>query len=418
MADRADSTILQPVLLRPSPGFRDFATLGGLEASVRGTLVAVWPLEMYARLGSKASVSWAYFVVGCASLAAGLAVPVLARHIPRRWLYTMGAGLYVIAMVLAIVGGVWLTPLALLAMGIGVVTNQICVNAYLMDYISRRDLGRSETLRMFYSALPWAIGPAVSVTLWQYWQPFPFVIAACASLLMLAKFWQLRMGNGKAITRARSTPPHPLAYLGRFRAQPRLVAGWMFAVMRSSGWWIFVVYLPIFCVEAGLGDRIAGLAFATSSLMLFLAPRMLRLQHRMTLRRSMIAAFTGAAICFALASFGAWWPLMAVGGILAASVFLVSLDAFGSLPFLMAVKPGERTEMSAIFTSFRDVSGILTPGVAFLILLATGSIPLVFLASAIGMAAMALLARRLNPRLGVGPGPRAVAGQKVSPKVA
>ena len=31
------------------------------------------------------------------------------------------------------------------------------------------------------------------------------------------------------------------------------------------------------------------------------------------------------------------------------------------MPFLMAVKPSERTEMSAVYSSFRDVSGILTP---------------------------------------------------------
>ena len=45
------------------------------------------------------------------------------------------------------------------------------------------------------------------------------------------------------------------------------------------------------------------------------------------------------------------------------------LDVAGGLPFLMAVKPSERTEMAAVYSSFRDVSGILTPGVAWLVLL-------------------------------------------------
>lgn len=409
MPERVTSVLVQPVLHRPTPGFRDFAALGGVESCVRGTLVAIWPLEMYSQLGSKEAVSWAYFLVGIGSLCWGLAVPSLSRAMPRRWVYTMAAGLYLLALTLAILGPitghVWLTPVALLAMGFGVVTNQICINAYLMDYISRVDLGRSETLRLFYSALPWTIGPAVAVTLWQYWRPAPFVIAAIATLIMLALFWRLRMGNGKAIARARKHPPNPLAYLGRFLQQPRLVAGWMFAVMRSSGWWVFIVYLPIFCVEAGLGDRLGGLAFAASSLMLFTAPIMLRWQRRVTLRRAVMMSFTAAAICFALAALGNWWPLAAVAGIFAASVFLVSLDAYGSLPFLMAVRPAERTEMSAIYTSFRDVSGILTPGLAFVILTLTGSIPLVFLATAAGMAAMAMLARRMHPRIGV---PRAV----------
>lgn len=401
MPDRAAFSLVQPVLHRGSPGFRDFALLGGLESCVRGTLVAIWPLEMYAQLGSKESVSWAYFLVGIASLCWGLAVPSLGRVMPRRWMYTLAAAFYLLSMGLAIAGGVWLTPLALLAMSFGVVTNQICINAYLMDYISRVDLGRSETLRLFYSALPWAIGPAVTVILWQYWRPAPFVIAGFATLLMLTQFWRLRMGNGKAIARARKRHPNPLAFLGRFLQQPRLVAGWLFAVVRSSGWWVFVVYLPIFCVEAGLGDRIGGLAFALSSLMLFLAPVMLKWQRRVTLRRAVMISFAAAGLCFALAALGAWWPLAAVAGIFAASAFLVSLDAYGSLPFLTAVRPAERTEMSAIFTSFRDVSGILTPGIAFIILTLTNSIPLVFLATALGMAAMAVLAGRMHPRSGM-----------------
>ncbi len=45
------------------------------------------------------------------------------------------------------------------------------------------------------------------------------------------------------------------------------------------------------------------------------------------------------------------------------------LDVAGGLPFLMSVKPSERTEMAAVYSSFRDVSGILTPGVAWLVLL-------------------------------------------------
>ena len=56
---------------------------------------------------------------------------------------------------------------------------------------------------------------------------------------------------------------NPVGYLGRFFRQPRLIAGWMFAVMRSCGWWVYVVYLPIFCIEAGLGDKVGGIDAGT-----------------------------------------------------------------------------------------------------------------------------------------------------------
>jgi MFS transporter, ACDE family, multidrug resistance protein len=76
------------------------------------------------------------------------------------------------------------------------------------------------------------------------------------------------------------------------------------------------------------------------------------------------------------------------------------LDISGGLPFLMAVKPSERTEMSAVYSSFRDVSGILTPGAAWLVLLVA---PLsgIFAVVGSGLFGMWLLASRLHPLLGV-----------------
>jgi hypothetical protein len=78
---------------------------------------------------------------------------------------------------------------------------------------------------------------------------------------------------------------------------------------------------------------------------------------------------------------------------------LVMLDVAGSLPFLMAVKPSERTEMAAVYSSFRDVSGILTPAVAGLVL-AVAPVAAVFAACGGGMWVAWWIAGSLHPRLG------------------
>jgi MFS transporter, ACDE family, multidrug resistance protein len=106
---------------------------------------------------------------------------------------------------------------------------------------------------MVYAAAPWAIGPMTGVWLHDQWAPAPFLLAGAFAVMLLGAFWVLRLGNGKQIQRAKRPAVNPLGYLGRFFRQPRLIAGWMFAVMRSCGWWVYVVYLPIFCIEAGLG---------------------------------------------------------------------------------------------------------------------------------------------------------------------
>lgn len=78
---------------------------------------------------------------------------------------------------------------------------------------------------------------------------------------------------------------------------------------------------------------------------------------------------------------------------------MIFLDLCAGLPFLMSVHPYERTEMSAVYSSFRDVSGILTPGIAWVLLI---FIPFkgIFAAMAIGHWIAFLIADTLPQKLG------------------
>lgn len=382
----------------PAPGMHGFAALAGCEAVARGILISVFPLALFRVLQDAQTVSAVYFAVGVCSMVAGLLVPWINRRVPRRWLYAGANLLYVAGAVMGAMGGYFVIA-ALLACTVATATTFVCFNAYVLDYIARNDLGRSESLRMFYAALGWTVGPVLGVILMGIWWPAPFLVAMLASFTMLAVFLYLRLGNGKLITRARGRTTNPLAYLPRFFAQPRLVAGWLFAVIRSCGWWIYVVYLPIFAVTAGLDETLGGMILSASNALLFLSPVILRWTARRSVRASVRTGFAGAALLFAVAAGVAGWPPLAVVCLAMASFFLIMLDVCGGLPFLMAVKPSERTEMSAVYSSFRDVSGILTPGAAWLLLL-VAPLPAIFGAGALALAAMWGVAGRLHPRLG------------------
>ncbi len=383
----------------PSPGVRSFAMLAGLDAAVRGTLISAMPLVVYDAMGSAAITSQAYFAAGFVALAWGLLVPWATGRIPRRWMYSIGCMLYLTGMALAVYGTQTTVLLSVMCNAMAAVTLFICLNAYVMDYVARADLGRSQSTQMFYAAASWAGGPLLGVWLYDLWAPAPFLLAGGFAAVLLGVFWWLRLGNGKAIARASGGTLNPLAYLGRFAAQPRLIAGWIFAVMRSCGWWVYVVYLPIFCVEAGLGKHLGGAALSVTNLLLFAAPFMLRYVGRNSVRLSVRLGFGLAAGLFFGAALASPLPWVTVGFCMAASVFLVLLDVVGGLPFLMAVKPSERTEMSAVYSSFRDVSGILTPGAAYLVLL-VAPLPGIFAAAGLGLGAAWLISGRLHPRLG------------------
>jgi MFS transporter, ACDE family, multidrug resistance protein len=389
----------------PTPKVEHFALIAALEAGVRGTLLSVMPLVMYRAYQDESIVSGVYLAVGIVSLIFGLMVPWAGRFVPRRWLFTLSGGLYIVGLSFALTGDKTAVAAALLINAVGTVTFSVCLSAYVLDYIGRQDLGRNESTRMLFSAAPWTIGPAAGVFLLNWWPPAPFLVAGGFALAMVAVFWHLRLGNGKQITRAAGPAPSPLAYLGRFRQQPRLIAGWTFAVIRSCGWWVYVVYVPIFCIQNGLGETLGGVAMSLSNGLLFITPLMLHLVHRISVRTAVRASFGLCGAFFILAWVVAPIPHLSVAALMAASVLLVMLDVCGSLPFLMAVKPSERTEMAAVYSSFRDVSGILTPAVAGLILIVS-PVAGVFAACGLGMFVAFGIAGRLHPRLGI---PRSLA---------
>ncbi len=386
---------------RPGPRSRveAFALLAGLDAAVRGILISVMPLALFTAVGKDAAlVSRIYFAIGIASLLWGLMVPWATQRVPRRWVYVFGSALYLTGAGLGLAGGAIALSLAILLNALATVTVFVCLNAYVLDHVERADLGRSASLQMLYAAVFWVVGPMLGVWLWSHWAPLPFALAGMFAAAQLWVFRMLRLGNGKQITRGGASG-NPLGFLGRFFAQPRLIAGWLFATIRSCGWWVYVVYLPIFCAQAGLGDTLGGMCLSLTNCLLFAAPVILRLVNRMTVRRAVVVWFGFGATLFVLAGVASPLPMLAVLLLVAGSVSLVVLDVAGGLPFLMAVRPSERTEMAAIYSSFRDVSGILTPGVAWLVLLAA-PVAGVFVASGLAMAAAAGIASRLHPRLG------------------
>jgi hypothetical protein len=391
-----------PILPRhaSTPGIAGFAMLSAWDAAIRGVLISIMPLVVYDALGTAALESRLYFFIGLCSLTTGLMVPWLTRFIPRRWMYTLGSLSYMVGMSLAVHGGTIEIGFALLFNTLGTVTIFVCLNAYVLDYVARSDLGRCNSRQMLFSAAPWSIGPVLGVWLHAWWTPAPFILGFGFACLQLGTFWYLRLGNGKAISRAKGPAPNPLAYLGRFFAQPRLVVGWGFAVIRSCGWWVYVVYLPIFCVLHGLGNSVAGIALSISNGMLFTTPFMLRFVQKASVRVAVTTAFICCGSIFTLATLLSPLPWATFGLMMAGSVFLVLLDVSAGLPFLMAVKPSQRTEMAAVYSSFRDVSGILTPGLAWLVLL-VAPVSAVFAASGAALLGAAALAARLHPRLGV-----------------
>ncbi|MFT5218410.1 MAG: ACDE family multidrug resistance protein [Planctomycetota bacterium] len=382
----------------PVPGVKAFAWLSALESSARSILISVLPIAMYRVFTDAKLVSEIYFIIGVLSFIAALVVPLASRFLPRRWLYTFSVLSYIAGAVIGIFADSWMLAVGLGLMTVSVVVMTVCFNAYVMDYINRARLGECETLRLFYSGAAWTLGPFLGIWLMGIWKPAPFILAGLAAACLLFTFWRLRLGNGKAIQKAKTKPPNPFAYLGKFIRQPRLVAGWTFAVIRSCGWWVYVVYLPIYAVENGYSEQLGGILLSLSNAFLFLTPLMLKVM-RGFVKKALLLGFVGSGSFFLLASLNFVSPGVAIGLLVVGSFFLILLDMSAGLPFLMAVKPAQRTEMSAVYATYRDVSGILTPGTASLLLI-VAPLQMMFSLAAVGLLGCAYVATKLHPRLG------------------
>lgn len=133
-----------------------FARLAGVEAVVRGSVLAAFPLLMYRAWGDAALVSQWYLTVGVLSLLTALLVPVLGRVLRRRRVYVLSVTMYLLAACMGFLGGAWAT-LALLLHSIAAASSFVCFNAYVLDHVDKTEYARLESQRMFMVAWggPW-----------------------------------------------------------------------------------------------------------------------------------------------------------------------------------------------------------------------------------------------------------------------
>ena len=381
-----------------APGVRVFAVLSGIESIARGILISVFPVAMYRIFNDAQQVSQVYFAIGLLSLLVTFLIPWISRRAPRRWMYTLAVGSYIGAAAICAFANTWFFAVGLGLFTFANVVVFVCLNAYIMDYVDRVKLGECQALQLFYSGAAWTVGPFLGIWLMTWWKPAPFILSAIASCLLLIVFWVYRLGDGKKIQRGAIAQPNPFAYLLRFLHQPRLIAGWTFAVIKSCGWWVYILYLPIYAVESGHGEQLGGALLSLSNAFLFLTPIIIRTM-RGRIRLAIMTGFFGSGCLFFLAAVNNAGALVSIVLLVLASMFLILLDVCAGLPFLMAVRPSQRTEMASIYSTYRDVSNVLTPGTASLVLM-VAPLKAIFGVTAASFFACMLIAGKLHPRLG------------------
>lgn len=381
------------------PGAIVFALMFVLESLARATLLTVIPLQAYALLGEAREVSLLYVLVGVAGLASSFTIPLLIRRFRRRWVYVLGVLLLIATAALLATRTLPGQAVAMLCRAVGAAALNITLSLYVMDYIRKRDLVRSEPLRMGFSAVAWSVGPLLGVTLYErIGHGSAELVSACFSVLLLLYFAYLRLTENPAVAAATRPVADPRANIRRFVAQPRLRLAWTIAFVRSVYWSMFFTYPPVYFVQQGIGGTAAGLLASGGNVLLLMAPLIGRLAGRTGLRRPIMAAMIGSGLMCLLAAIGYHLPVLVALCLLGGAVGAVTLDALGSVPFLRSVHPYERPQMTTVYRTYIDLADLL-PAILYSALLVFFDLHAVFITTGLVMLSGALVARWLPRRM-------------------
>ncbi len=384
--------------LDPTAGV-ELARLGGLEGFARSVLVGVIPLTAFEALGSKEAVSYVFIGGAVMTLFFTLNVGWLEVRLQRRWVVTLASGLLFAASVLLTFAQ---GPVFALAEGLRsseASLFSVCLSLYIMDFIGKHELTITESRRMAYSGLAWVAGPSIGVWLWSHgYTNAPFLISMIANVAMLTYFWRLRIHHNPVLRGPTTAVTRPLHNIAHFFNQRSLRIAYAITTTRSVFWAALFIYGPIYVIEAGLPTWVAGSFLSVASAMLFLGALVSKIADRVGVRHLIIGAqcfvaanMTGLALVGSPKPYGiAFWIGGAIGG--------AALDVVGNIPFMRLVKPRQRTAMTTVFSTWRELSSLITPAIAAAAL-ALGSFPLLYLTIAVLLLGAALSASYLPRRL-------------------
>jgi len=346
------------------------ARLNACEGFARSMLMGLIPLLALEALGSKEMVTRAYLAASILTLLITLNFAGLERLLQRRWVLSLGVGFSLAAILILTIGDGWIMSIAIGLQSAAASLFSVCLSLYIMDYIGKKELIFTESKRLLYTGIAWMIGPVLGLWLWEeigHWAPF--LVSACAISSMLAYFWYLRLGHSEVIQKAKRPSVNIFRIIPRYFAQSYLRIAYLITLSRAIFWMTVFIYGPIYVVESGLSNWVAGVFLSVVSSLLIVSPLIRRMASRYGTRLVIVCALWSTGIAMVvLYLLGEPQPLGLVFWVLAALGGAI-VDVLGNIPFMRMVKPRERTEMTMIFSTWREGSQLLTPLLVSMVLL-------------------------------------------------
>ena len=364
----------------------------------RAVLLSILPLKALLLVGNAQMVSVLFFMVSVGGIGVSLSVPFMLRKTDLQNGFLISVFSMAVSVAFLWTGTLWSFAVGMVLHVFSVTSMEVMLSLYVMQRIPRRQLPEFEPLRMVSAIVALSIGPWLGVYLQSRvadWLPFAIAIAGTVATLIYFRWLGL---HRMSMPTRDFGAGNPLRHIGRFFRQPRLRLAWSLILTRSSWWMMFIIYTPIYASQSGLGELTGAAIVSIGSAWTLTLPYWGWFARRYSLRRLMYMGFTVATVMSLMVFVFSGTPRLAIVLLVFAALGATMLDGSGHVLFLRAVHPLERSEMTGVFQTYRDVANLAVPGF-FAILLKFFALPVIFIGAAGWMMVGTLFSRYIPRRM-------------------
>jgi ACDE family multidrug resistance protein len=375
-----------------------FAGLFFVQTMSRGILLSVLPLQAYAILGDAQLTSTLFFAVAVGGILGSLFMPIIIRKIGNYRSFILSCAAMLLSAVLLSFDQVVYFSVGLFSHTFAIASVEVSLTLYVLARIPRRQMTRFEPMRIFSLVMALTIGPFLGVYLQEEYSPeSPYIICAIFVLLGLAYFRWLGLHRVKVLG-GDTENFNPIHTIRRFLAQPRLRLAYGLVLARSSWWTMFVIYMPIYCEQTGLGELVGAAIVSIGTAWTLSVPLWGWVARRYGVRVLLQIGFACNSILLLIVYYFSGLPWVAASLMVVCALAATMLDGVGNVLFYRAVRGRERAEMASVFSTYRDAGQLLTPGI-YAILLKMFALPVVFSTAAVWMMTAAAYSRYIPKKM-------------------
>jgi MFS family permease len=364
----------------------------------RGILLSVLPLQAFAILGDAQLTSALYFAISIGGILGSLVMPLVIRKIGNYRSFLLSSAAMLVSSVLLSFEQISYFSIGLFSHTFAIASVEVSLTLYVLAQVPRRDLTRFEPLRIVSLVLALTIGPFLGVFMQErLFHQLPYIV--CAVFTVLAIIYFRCMGLHRVdVLAGDAKSMNPLGIIRRFIAQPRLRLAYGLILARSSWWTMFIIYMPIYSEQTGLGELTGAAIVSIGTAWTFSVPFWGWVARRYGVRVLMQTGFAVTSILLMVVYSVNHIPWLAASLMVICALGTTMLDGAGNVLFYRAVRGRERAEMTAVFATYRDAGQILAPGI-YALLLKIFALPIVFPAAAIWMAVASVYSRYIPKRM-------------------